>query len=75
MIEFVQGEASEAHDPRPSGMGGEEHSGDHSFAVTGGRTDLSSDLARVGSIPASREVIDGALRLVVALTLSRGPTA
>lgn len=63
----MQGEAPQGHDPGASALGGEEHSGDHSSAVTGRPTDLSSDLARVGSIPASKEVIDGALRLVTAL--------
>ena len=67
MLEFVQIEPSEASDPGLSALGAEERSGDHSLAVTGGSAGLSSDLARVGSIPAAREVVIGALRLVTAL--------
>ena len=64
---FVQGEASEPSDRDEAPLGAEEQAGDHSRAVIGKKAGLASDVARVGSIPASRAVIDGALRLVTAL--------
>lgn len=57
----------EAADPNLTALGVEQRSGDHSRAVDGGTTDLSSDLARVGSLTARTQVIDASLRLVTAL--------
>lgn len=57
----------EASDPSGPALGPEERSGDHSRAVVSEPATLSSDLALVGKIPASNEVIDAALRLVTAL--------
>lgn len=48
-------------------LGAEQTADDHSATVRGESTDLARDLVRVGSIPASREVVDAALRLVTSL--------
>jgi len=62
--ELVQIDTS---DPNVTALGAEQRSGDHSRPVASASADLSSDLARIGSVPASNAVIDAALRLVTAL--------
>lgn len=57
----------EAADPDVVRLGAEQRTGDRSGAVRSGSTNRASDLVRVGSVPASTAVIDGALRLVTAL--------
>ncbi len=57
----------EQADPAGAGLGPEQRSDDHSHSVPSERADLPRDLTQLGSIPASHEVIDGALRLVTAL--------
>lgn len=51
----------------PDKLGPEEHAGDGSSPVVEQESTGSLDLRRMAAIPASNEVIDGALRLVVAL--------
>lgn len=60
LVEVTEREASESRD-----LGAEEQPGDHSDAVVS--APVGSDLERLGSIPASNEVVDAALRLVVKL--------
>ena len=67
MICVVRGDSSERADGETPALGAEAQSGDRSLGVSAGSADLSSDLARVGSIPANRDVMLGALRLVTAL--------
>jgi GAF domain-containing protein len=58
---------TEAPDRQIATLGPEQRSGDQSAGTGSGSVGLSSDLARVQSIPRRREVIDAALRLVTVL--------
>lgn len=57
----------EASAPEDDELGREQRADDHSLAVASPPPTLSSDLARVGSVPAGAAVIEAALRLVATL--------
>ncbi|CAN5593019.1 hypothetical protein BH20ACT2_BH20ACT2_02980 [soil metagenome] len=57
----------EPAEPLAASLGPEQRPGDHSRVVAGQPAERSSDLARVAAIPVGDEVVDAALRLVVAL--------
>jgi signal transduction protein with GAF and PtsI domain len=63
----VAGEPHPKDEPPPGALGAEEEAGDGSSPVIEPVPAGSLDLRRMAAIPASHNVVDGALRLVVAL--------